>query len=278
MASGAPHQPSPGHSPCLEGDFFPTSPASGHVWVPAVLPCSQPPLVPTELGRVPSLQLRDSLTPSPSHLLPSPPQVPHTFLNLKEPFYVGGAPDFSKLARAAAISTSFDGAVQRVSPYLGQASGLETSRLHQHGWRRARTSPGAGCPGTWVHVHGAYAQLRSGRRGGEGPSQEGVGLGAGLPSPLAPEGAELCCSPQRGEAVKADSCASSCLHLPDLRQGGASAEGAEHPQRHGDLPLPRPPLYPETQSLPERRHLQPPARELRVCLPEGLLRGSLRER
>lgn len=52
----------------------------------------------------------------PSHLLPSPSQVPHTFLNLKEPFYVGGAPDFSKLARAAAISTSFDGAVQKVRP------------------------------------------------------------------------------------------------------------------------------------------------------------------
>ncbi|NWY00427.1 AGRIN protein, partial [Nothoprocta ornata] len=41
--------------------------------------------------------------------------VPHTFLNLKEPFYVGGAPDFSKLARAAAISTSLEGAVQRIS-------------------------------------------------------------------------------------------------------------------------------------------------------------------
>lgn len=66
---------------------------------------------------MPNLQLRDSLTSSPSHLLPSPPQVPHTFLNLKEPFYVGGAPDFSKLARAAAISTSFDGAVQRVRSY-----------------------------------------------------------------------------------------------------------------------------------------------------------------
>ncbi|XP_008934634.1 PREDICTED: agrin-like, partial [Merops nubicus] len=46
---------------------------------------------------------------------PKSRKVPHTFLNLKEPFYVGGAPDFSKLARAAAISTSFDGAVQRIS-------------------------------------------------------------------------------------------------------------------------------------------------------------------
>ncbi|XP_029818263.1 agrin [Manacus vitellinus] len=46
---------------------------------------------------------------------PKSRKVPHTYLNLKEPFYVGGAPDFSKLARAAAISTSFEGAVQRIS-------------------------------------------------------------------------------------------------------------------------------------------------------------------
>lgn len=43
------------------------------------------------------------------------PQVPHTVLNLKEPLYVGGAPDFSKLARAAAVAAGFDGAVQLVS-------------------------------------------------------------------------------------------------------------------------------------------------------------------
>uniref|UniRef100_A0A8C3PNT1 Agrin n=1 Tax=Calidris pygmaea TaxID=425635 RepID=A0A8C3PNT1_9CHAR len=57
--------------------------------------------------------------------------VPHTFLNLKEPFYVGGAPDFSKLARAAAISTSFNGAVQRVRALLGslgQGSGHPCTR------------------------------------------------------------------------------------------------------------------------------------------------------
>ncbi|XP_049733524.1 agrin isoform X1 [Elephas maximus indicus] len=41
--------------------------------------------------------------------------VPHTVLNLKEPLYIGGAPDFSKLARAAAVSTGFDGAIQMVS-------------------------------------------------------------------------------------------------------------------------------------------------------------------
>lgn len=51
-----------------------------------------------------------------SRLAVSPRQVPHTVLNLKEPFYVGGAPDFSKLARAAAISSGFSGAVQRVGP------------------------------------------------------------------------------------------------------------------------------------------------------------------
>lgn len=43
-----------------------------------------------------------------------PPQVPHTVLNLKEPLYVGGAPDFSKLARAATVSSGFDGAIQLV--------------------------------------------------------------------------------------------------------------------------------------------------------------------
>uniref|UniRef100_H9H689 Agrin n=1 Tax=Monodelphis domestica TaxID=13616 RepID=H9H689_MONDO len=41
--------------------------------------------------------------------------MPHTVLNLKEPLYVGGAPDFSKLARAAAVSGGFDGAIQLVS-------------------------------------------------------------------------------------------------------------------------------------------------------------------
>ncbi|KAM4651283.1 agrin isoform 2-T2 [Discoglossus pictus] len=41
--------------------------------------------------------------------------APHTALNLKEPLFVGGAPDFSKLARAAAASTSFEGAIQKIS-------------------------------------------------------------------------------------------------------------------------------------------------------------------
>nr|XP_014340062.1 PREDICTED: agrin [Latimeria chalumnae] len=41
--------------------------------------------------------------------------APHTALNLKEPLYVGGAPDLSKLARAAAISSGFVGALQKIS-------------------------------------------------------------------------------------------------------------------------------------------------------------------
>ncbi|XP_031817439.1 agrin [Sarcophilus harrisii] len=46
---------------------------------------------------------------------PKSRKMPHTVLNLKEPLYVGGAPDFSKLARAAAVSGGFDGAIQTVS-------------------------------------------------------------------------------------------------------------------------------------------------------------------
>ncbi|XP_019514045.1 PREDICTED: agrin isoform X4 [Hipposideros armiger] len=46
---------------------------------------------------------------------PKSRKVPHTVLNLKEPLYVGGAPDFSKLARAATVSSGFDGAIQLVS-------------------------------------------------------------------------------------------------------------------------------------------------------------------
>ncbi|GAB1289362.1 Agrin [Apodemus speciosus] len=45
----------------------------------------------------------------------NPARVPHTMLNLKEPLYVGGAPDFRKLARGAEVSSGFDGAIQLVS-------------------------------------------------------------------------------------------------------------------------------------------------------------------
>lgn len=60
-------------------------------------------------GRKGALRVGDS----PRELGESP--VPHTVLNLKEPLYVGGAPDFSKLARAAAVSSGFHGAIQLVS-------------------------------------------------------------------------------------------------------------------------------------------------------------------
>lgn len=42
------------------------------------------------------------------------PQGPHTVLNLKEPLFLGGAPDFSKLARAASVPSGFNGAIQLV--------------------------------------------------------------------------------------------------------------------------------------------------------------------
>lgn len=45
-------------------------------------------------------------------------------LNLKEPLYVGGAPDFSKLARGAEVSSGFDGAIQLVWRWA-PASGVE---------------------------------------------------------------------------------------------------------------------------------------------------------
>uniref|UniRef100_A0A287D8F4 Agrin n=1 Tax=Ictidomys tridecemlineatus TaxID=43179 RepID=A0A287D8F4_ICTTR len=62
-------------------------------------------------GRKGALRVGDG----PRVLGESPVSVPHTMLNLKEPLYIGGAPDFSKLARAAAASSGFDGAVQLVS-------------------------------------------------------------------------------------------------------------------------------------------------------------------
>uniref|UniRef100_A0A2R9ALS7 Agrin n=1 Tax=Pan paniscus TaxID=9597 RepID=A0A2R9ALS7_PANPA len=62
-------------------------------------------------GRKGALRVGDG----PRVLGESPVSVPHTVLNLKEPLYVGGAPDFSKLARAAAVSSGFDGAIQLVS-------------------------------------------------------------------------------------------------------------------------------------------------------------------
>lgn len=41
-------------------------------------------------------------------------QNQHTDLNLKESLYVGGAPDYRKLARPASIKAGFKGAIQKV--------------------------------------------------------------------------------------------------------------------------------------------------------------------
>ncbi|XP_037684690.1 agrin isoform X2 [Choloepus didactylus] len=81
--------------------------------------------------------------------------VPHTVLNLQEPLYVGGAPDFSKLARAAAASSGFNGAIQSVSLRGRQLlapenllRAVEVSTFQDHPCTRASGHPclnGASC-------------------------------------------------------------------------------------------------------------------------------------
>lgn len=44
-----------------------------------------------------------------------PYQNLHVDLNLKESLFVGGAPDYSRLARAAALMEGFKGTIQKVS-------------------------------------------------------------------------------------------------------------------------------------------------------------------
>ncbi|KAM4609928.1 agrin [Polymixia lowei] len=55
----------------------------------------------------------------------------HTALNLKESLYVGGAPDFSRLARAAAPKDGFKGTIQKITlmgtPILRQENALHSS-------------------------------------------------------------------------------------------------------------------------------------------------------
>lgn len=69
--------------------------------------------------------------------------MPHTVLNLKEPLYLGGAPDFSKLARAAALSSGLDGAIQLVRGRVWGAGGAAGQGRGQ-GQRAGRGS--APCP------------------------------------------------------------------------------------------------------------------------------------
>ncbi|XP_012920570.1 agrin isoform X1 [Heterocephalus glaber] len=78
---------------------------------------------------------------------PKSHKVPHTVLNLKEPLYVGGAPDFSKLARAAAVSSGFDGAIQLIS--LGGRQLL----AQEHVLQAVGVSPFADHPCTQAQGH-----------------------------------------------------------------------------------------------------------------------------
>lgn len=41
----------------------------------------------------------------------------HVDLNLKESLFVGGAPDYSRLARVAALTDGFKGTIQKVNVY-----------------------------------------------------------------------------------------------------------------------------------------------------------------
>ena len=107
------------------------------------------------------------------------PQVPHTVLNLKEPLFVGGAPDFSKLARAAAVSSGFDGAIQLVctagvGPRGAQgrrgAGGSEAlvqsqGRAHPRGGlcplgRRTQAGQKLSCPTSQVSLNGRQLLTR----------------------------------------------------------------------------------------------------------------------
>ncbi|XP_069774455.1 agrin isoform X3 [Narcine bancroftii] len=71
--------------------------------------------------------------------------APHTALNLKEAFYVGGAPDFNKFARAAAITSGFTGAIQKLSlksiPLLKKENirnAMEISNFRWHACTKTR--------------------------------------------------------------------------------------------------------------------------------------------
>nr|XP_023685478.1 agrin-like isoform X3 [Paramormyrops kingsleyae] len=76
----------------------------------------------------------------------------HAALNLKESFFVGGVPDFSKLARVASLSTGFKGAIQKItlmgSPILMRANALrsqDVSTFSQHACTQGICLNGALC-------------------------------------------------------------------------------------------------------------------------------------
>uniref|UniRef100_A0A671PNW6 Agrin n=1 Tax=Sinocyclocheilus anshuiensis TaxID=1608454 RepID=A0A671PNW6_9TELE len=63
-------------------------------------------------------------------------EAPHTDLNLKESLFVGGAPDFRKVARAAAIKGGFKGAIQKITlmgiPILKADNALHSSDVSMY--------------------------------------------------------------------------------------------------------------------------------------------------
>ncbi|XP_016517471.1 agrin isoform X12 [Poecilia formosa] len=63
----------------------------------------------------------------------------HTDLNLKESLFIGGAPDYSKLARVAALTEGFKGTIQKImlmsTPILREENALNSSNVamfHRH--------------------------------------------------------------------------------------------------------------------------------------------------
>uniref|UniRef100_A0A4W4G296 Agrin n=1 Tax=Electrophorus electricus TaxID=8005 RepID=A0A4W4G296_ELEEL len=68
----------------------------------------------------------------------------HTDLNLKESLFVGGAPDFHKVARAAALKEGFKGAIQKITlmgrPILSMENALHSSDVSMFPYHPCATS------------------------------------------------------------------------------------------------------------------------------------------
>ncbi|KAM4737420.1 agrin isoform 3-T3 [Anableps anableps] len=76
----------------------------------------------------------------------------HTDLNLKESLFVGGAPDYSKLARVAALTEGFKGTIQKIllmsTPILREENALNSSNVamfHGHPCFREPCQNGGRC-------------------------------------------------------------------------------------------------------------------------------------
>ncbi|TRZ07641.1 hypothetical protein HGM15179_019466, partial [Zosterops borbonicus] len=146
-----------------KGDFVSLALAQGHLEFrydlgkgPAVLRSEEP--VPLDTWVTVLLERsgrKGVLRVNNGHRVMGESPVPHMVLNLKEPLFVGGAPELSRLARAAAISSGFQGALQRIS--LGSVSILQEQNI-----RSARDiSPFRGHPCTQSPnpcEHGGHCQ------------------------------------------------------------------------------------------------------------------------